>query len=235
MLFFDAGGAAPGPWTVARKRWRRLTGSMPRIRKTRRWQSRTKPSPTMMSQHWPNCLHRATAPRECRLGSNGSMDPAPSAVGHATVRGEWTPPRQQWVVCSCQRVPRRARWHLEDGMTWKCNLIKVSMKKSFSLSAKKEQQGSPAQNDGVGDRPAQAPKGAARLTSTGRRIRERCPAQAGERRARHRGAKKRYRSTRRTLKRRKDPPQAHLGAPTPDSVAQSHKLKRQCLSKGLPS
>ena len=34
-------------------------------------------------------------------------------------------------------------------MTWKCNLIKVSMKKSFSLSAKKEQQGSPAQNDGV--------------------------------------------------------------------------------------
>ena len=43
------------------------------------------------------------------------------------------------------------------------------------------------------------------------------------------------RSTRRTLKRRKDPPQAHLGTPTPDSVAQSHKLKRQCLSKGLPS
>ena len=34
-------------------------------------------------------------------------------------------------------------------MTWKCKLIKVSMKKSFSLSAKKEQQGSPAQNDGV--------------------------------------------------------------------------------------
>ena len=89
------------------------------------------------------------APRDSRLGSNGSMDPAPSAVGHATVRGQWTPPRQQWVVCSCQRVPRRARWHLEDGMTWKCNLIKVSMKKSFSLSAKKEQQGSPAQNDGV--------------------------------------------------------------------------------------
>ena len=77
------------------------------------------------------------------------MDPAPSAVGHATVRGQWTPPRQQWVVCSCQRVPRRARWHLEDGMTWKRNLIKVSMKKSFSLSAKKEQQGSPAQNDGL--------------------------------------------------------------------------------------
>ena len=33
----------------------------------------------------------------------------------------------------------------------------------------------------------------------------------------------------------KSTPQAHLGAPTPDSVAQSHKLKRQCLSKGLPS
>ena len=45
---------------LARKRWRRPTGSMPRIRKSRRWQSRTKPSPTMMSQHWPNCLHRAT-------------------------------------------------------------------------------------------------------------------------------------------------------------------------------
>ena len=77
----------------------------------------------------------------------------------------------------------------------------------------KEQQGSPAQDDGL--------------------YRERCLAQAGEKRARHRGAKKRYRSTRRTLKRRKDPPQAHLGAPTPDSVARSHKLKCQCLSKGL--
>ena len=35
-----------------------------------------------------------------------------------------------------------------NGMTWKCNLMKVSTKKSFSLSAEKEQ-GSPAQNDGV--------------------------------------------------------------------------------------
>ena len=75
----------------------------------------------------------------------------------------------------------------------------------------KEQQGSPAQDNGL---------------ERGARL---------KRRARHRGAKKRYRSTRRTLKRRKDPPQAHLGAPTPDSVAQSHKLKRRCLSKGLPS
>ena len=69
--------------------------------------------------------------------------------------------------------------------------------------------------------------------STGRRIRGRCPAQAGERRVRHRGAKKRYRSTRRTLKRRKDPPQAHLGAPTRAQSRRATNLSANAFLKAF--
>ena len=36
------------------------------------------------------------------------MDPAPSVMDHATVKGQWTPPRQQWVVISVLPVPGKA-------------------------------------------------------------------------------------------------------------------------------
>ena len=33
-------------------------------------------------------------------------------MDHATVRGHWTPPRQQWVVMSALPVPDRTCWEL---------------------------------------------------------------------------------------------------------------------------
>ena len=66
---------------------------------------------TEVRDHW-------IPPQGPRLGINGfrllgrdgwgSMDPAPSAMGHATVRGHWTPLRQQWVVFSVLPVPGKA-------------------------------------------------------------------------------------------------------------------------------
>ena len=168
------------------------------------------------------------------------MDPAPSAVGGV-----------QLPASAAQGMMAPRRWYDLEMQSNKSEYEEIVRPKRQKGAARLTS----TERRSKGKRPAKCQRGRqtreqlkrrssspsakrsskAHHTSTGRRIRGRCPAQAGEGRASHRRAKKRYRSTRRTLKRRKDPPQAHLGAPTPDSVAQSHNLKRQCLSKGLPS